>query len=162
MDLRAVSVYRFTVVSGRFELTDAEWELLKPLLPVDPARGGRWRDHRTTISGILFRERTGITWRDLPARFGPWKTVYQRKRRWALDGTWARVCDALRTDCDAEEGDDWTLGLDSTVVRAHQHAAGARRDLPRELAEQAGEGKGGGRYRANRVIVKRSVGPAAG
>lgn len=95
-----------SVVSGRFELTDAEWQLLKPLLPADPACGGRWRDHRTTISGILFRERTGITWQDLPARFGPWKTVYQRKRRWALDGTWAAICDTLRIECDTDEGDD--------------------------------------------------------
>lgn len=149
-------------MSGRFELTDAEWELLKPLLPADPQRGGRWRDHRTTISGILFRERTGIPWRDLPARFGPWKTVYQRKRRWALDGTWAAVCDALRIDCDADEGDDWTLGVDSTVVRAHQHAAGARRELPKELAGDDTASKGGTRHRANRVIVRRSVGPAAG
>jgi transposase len=149
-------------VSGRFELTDAEWELLKPLLPADPPRGGRWRDHRTTISGVLFRERTGIPWRDLPTRFDPWKTVYQRKRRWALDGTWARICEVLRTDCDVEEGNEWTLGVDSTVVRAHQHAAGARRELPRELSEQAADGKGGGRYRANRVMVRRWVGPVAG
>ena len=75
-------------MTARFELTDAEWDLLQPLLPTDPPRGGRWQDHRTVISGILFRERTGIPWRDLPARFGNWKTVYQRKRRWALDGTW--------------------------------------------------------------------------
>jgi transposase len=115
-------------VSRRHELTDEEWELLKPLLPPDPPRGGRWRDHRTTISGILFRERTGITWRDLPERFGPWKTVYQRKRRWAMDGTWQRICDELRIECDADEGEDWTVGVDTTSVRAHQHAAGARRD----------------------------------
>ncbi|MEO3781602.1 transposase, partial [Micromonospora sp. B11E3] len=74
-------------VSRRHELTDDEWVLLAPLLPADPPRGGRWRDHRTTVSGILYRERTGIPWRDLPERFGPWKTVYQRKRRWAMDGT---------------------------------------------------------------------------
>ena len=113
----------------------------------------------------MFRERTGIPWRDLPTRFGPWKTVYQRKRRWALDGTWAQVCDALRIDCDIAEGDDWTLGVDSTVIRAHQHAAGARRELPKELADEVDDavgGKGGRRIRANRVIVRRSVGPAAG
>ena len=104
--------------------------------------------------------RTGVTWRDLPQRFGPWKTVYQRKRRWALDGTWAGVCDALRIDCDATEGADWTLGVDSTVVRAHQHAAGARHELPRELA--AGVVKGGDGQRTKRMIVKRSAGPAAG
>lgn len=147
-------------MSGRFELTDAEWAVLEPLLPADPPRGGRWRDHRTIISGILFRERTGVTWRDLPERFGAWKTVYQRKRRWALDGTWANICDALRIDCDAVEGSDWTLGVDSTVVRAHQHAAGARHELPRELA--AGAVKGGSEHRTKRMIVRRWAGPAAG
>jgi transposase len=110
----------------RFELTDPEWELLEPLLPTDPPRGGRWKDHRTVISGILFRERTGTTWRDLPERFGNWKTIYNRKRHWALDGTWAGIVEALRLDADAEEGPEWTVGVDSSVVRAHQHAAGAR------------------------------------
>ncbi|MEO3780186.1 transposase, partial [Micromonospora sp. B11E3] len=56
-------------MSRRHELTDDEWALLAPLLPADPPRGGRWRDHRTTVSGILYRERTGIPWRDLPERF---------------------------------------------------------------------------------------------
>jgi transposase len=112
----------------RFELTDAEWEILAPLLPPDPPRGGRWKDHRTVVSGILFRERTGTTWRDLPERFGNWKTVYQRKRRWAIDGTWENIAEALRLDADSEEGRDWTVGVDTTVVRAHQHAAGARHD----------------------------------
>lgn len=115
---------------ARFELTDAEWDLIRPLLPADPPRGGRWNDHRTVISGILFRERTGIPWRDLPARFGNWKTVYLRKRRWALDGTWQHIAARLRLDADLDEGDDWTISLDSSVVRAHQHAAGARHQLP--------------------------------
>jgi transposase len=114
---------------GRFELTDTEWDLLKPLLPADPPVGGRWKDHRTVISGILFRERTGVPWRDLPARFGNWKTVYLRKRRWAIDGTWARIADRLRLDTDLDEGKDWTVGMDSTVVRAHLAAAGARHCL---------------------------------
>jgi transposase len=117
-------------MSARFELTDAEWNLIQPLLPADPVRGGRWNDHRTVISGILFRERTGLPWRDLPARFGNWKTVYLRKRRWALDGTWQRIAERLRLDADQAEGDDWTVSLDSSVVRAHQHAAGARHRLP--------------------------------
>ena len=116
-------------MSARFELTDPEWDLLQPLLPKDPPRGGRWRDHRTVISGILFRERTGIPWRDLPARFGKWQTVYYRKRRWALDGTWQRIAERLRLDADADDT-EWTVGIDSTVVRAHQHAAGARHQAP--------------------------------
>lgn len=78
------------------------------------------------ISGILFRARTGCPWRDLPPDYGNWKTVYGRHRRWSLDGTWAQVLDALRVGCDEAEGADWTVSADSTVVRAHQHAAGAR------------------------------------
>ncbi|WP_238010774.1 IS5 family transposase [Dactylosporangium sp. AC04546] len=142
-------------MTARFELTDAEWDLLRPLLPTDPPRGGRWQDHRTVISGILFRERTGIPWRDLPARFGNWKTVYQRKRRWALDGTWQRIAERLRLDADLDDGDDWTLGIDSSVVRAHQHAAGARHQPPAgpvktvtaTIPEQAAEPEALGRSR---------------
>ena len=122
---------------ARFELTDPEWDLLAPLLPTNARQGGRWQDHRTVISGILFRERTGIPWRDLPARFGNWKTIYQRKRRWALDGTWQRIAERLRLDADLDEGEDWTLGIDSTVVRAHQHAAGARHQQPADRPDRS-------------------------
>ena len=122
-------------MAARFELTDAEWDLLQPLLPTNAPQGGRWQDHRTVISGILFRERTGIPWRDLPARFGNWKTIYQRKRRWALDGTWQRIAERLRLDADLDEGDDWTLGLDSSVIRAHQNAAGARHAPPADRSK---------------------------
>jgi transposase len=122
-------------MTARFELTDDEWDLLRPLLPANPPRGGRWQDHRTVISGILFRERTGIPWRDLPTRFGNWKTIYQRKRRWALDGTWQRIAERLRLDADLDERDDWTLGIDSSVVRAHQHAAGARHQPPADQSK---------------------------
>ena len=86
------------------------------------------------IDGILFRTRTGCPWRDLPPAFGNWSSVYGRHRRWSLDGTWAQILAALRAGCDEAEGTDWTVSADSTVVRAHQHAAGARRALPAELA----------------------------
>jgi len=96
-------------------------------LPSDPPRGGRWADHRTVINGIFFRARAGCPWRDLPDGFGNWKTVYNRHRRWSLDGTWETILDGLRAGCDEAEGTDWTVSADSTVARAHQHAAGARR-----------------------------------
>ncbi len=96
------------------------------MLPGQPRQGHRWNDHRVVINGILFRTRTGCPWRDLPEEYGNWKTVYGRHRRWSLDGTWARVLDVLRAGCDEAEGAGWTLSADSTVVRAHQHAAGAR------------------------------------
>jgi len=103
-------------------------------LPGDPPRGGRWADHRKVIDGIFFRTRAGCPWRDLPEGFGHWKTVYNRHRRWSLDGTWAKILGQLRAGCDEAEGKGWAVSADSTVVRAHQHAAGARRTLPAELA----------------------------
>jgi transposase len=115
-------------VSGRFELTDAEYARVEPLLPsMKPQRGGRWRDHRQVINGILFRVRTGVPWRDVPARYGPWKTLYKRFARWEEDGTWARIEATLQADADAAGELDWHGHADSTVVRAHQHAAGARK-----------------------------------
>jgi len=111
----------------RHALTDAEWAQLEPLLPVHPRQGHRWSDHRLVIDGIFHRTRSGCPWRDLPEGFGNWKTVYNRHRRWSLDGTWASILDSLRVGCDQEEAAGWAVGVDSTVVRAHQHAAGARK-----------------------------------
>jgi transposase len=126
--------FRVDDLLNRHALSDEEWDRLVPLLPAHPRQGHRWNDHRTVIEGILFRTRTGCPWRDLPGEFGNWSTVYGRHRRWSLDGTWAQILDALRAGCDEAEGRDWTVSADSTVVRAHQHAAGARRALPAELA----------------------------
>ncbi|MER7000682.1 IS5 family transposase [Streptomyces sp. NPDC000410] len=108
---------------GRGNLCDTAWARLERNLPKNVGRGGRWKNHRTVINGILFRQRTGIPWRDLPARFGKWKTVHDRHRRWSADGTWDRILRAVQADTDAEGRIDWSV--DSTVCRAHQHAAGA-------------------------------------
>lgn len=110
-------------VPGRHELSDAEWALLAPLLPTNPRKGKKWADHRKIINAILFRSRTGIPWRDLPERYGPWETAAGRHRRWSLDGTWQRIADRLRID--ASSGEELIASIDSTSVRAHQHAAGA-------------------------------------
>ncbi len=89
------------------------------------------------VNGILFRLRTGIPWRDLPARFGKWKTMHDRHRRWSADGTWERVLRAVQADADATGGIDWSMvSVDSTVCRAHQHAAGARREAPRNSGKR--------------------------
>ncbi|WP_414504056.1 IS5 family transposase [Streptomyces sp. NEAU-L66] len=112
---------------GRGDLSDAEWERLRPFLPVSNRRCGRWRDHRQVIDGILHRIRTGVQWRDLPERFGPWKTVYERHRLWSGDGTWERLLQQVQAEADAAGEIDWDISVDSTIVRAHQHAAGARR-----------------------------------
>ncbi|ARF53338.1 IS5 family transposase [Streptomyces gilvosporeus] len=112
---------------GRGDLTDAQWARLELHLPKNTGRGGRWRNHRAVINGILFRQRTGIPWRDLPKRFGKWKTVHDRHRRWSADGTWDRILRAVQADADAEGRIDWSVvSVDATVCRAHQHAAGAR------------------------------------
>jgi transposase len=122
----------------RHELTDAEWALLEPLMPGQPRQGHRWADHRTVINGILWRTRTGTPWRDLPQRYGNWKTVYGRHRRWSADGTWASIADALRIHADTGEATELTASVDSSSARAHQHAAGARRRPPKETDRKGG------------------------
>jgi transposase len=131
-------------VNRRFELTDDEWERLAALLPsTRPQRRGRWRDHHQILNGILFRTRSGVPWRDLPERYGPWQTVYKRFARWQTDGTWARIEATLRAQADAAGQLDWDGQIDSTVVRAHQHAAGARKRGARQ-SRQAGSKRWGG------------------
>ena len=113
---------------GRGDLTNAEWERLRPLLPSQTGqRGGRWRDHRQVINGIIWRIRTGAPWRDLPERYGPWQTCYKRFARWDVDGIWAGIEQAVQRDADAAGELDWRVLVDTSVVRAHQHAAGARK-----------------------------------
>ncbi|GGZ63067.1 DDE transposase [Streptomyces inusitatus] len=117
---------------GRGDLTNEEWARLKPHLPMPGQRGGRWENHRRVINGILFRLRTRVPWRDLPEHFGPWKTVHERHRRWSANGTWDRIFAAVLVGADAEGRIDWSMvSVDSTSCRAHQHAAGARKSLPR-------------------------------
>jgi transposase len=101
---------------------------LAPLLPPEKPRTGRpSKDHRQIVNGILWRLGTGAPWRDLPERYGPWQTVYTRFRRWRLAGVWDRAFAAVQRQADAERQVDWTLHfVDGTVVRAHQHAAGAK------------------------------------
>jgi transposase len=77
------------------------------------------------INGILFRVRTGCPWRDVPDRYGPYQTLYKRFSRWETDGTWERMEKLLQAQADAGGQLDWAGHVDSTVVRAHQHAAGA-------------------------------------
>ncbi len=124
---------------GRGDLTDAEWERLRPFLPVSNGRCGRWRDHRQVIDGILHRVRTGVQWRDLPERFGPWKTVYERHRLWSADGTWERLLQQVQAADDIAGEIGWDISVDSTIVRAHQHAAGARTVPPPAPASKGAE-----------------------
>ncbi len=104
--------------------------MLEPLLPVSNHRCGRWRDHRQVINGIIHRLGTGVQWRELPERFGPWKTVHKRHLLWSADGTWERLLRHVQSAADTEGGIDWNINVDSTVTRAHQHAAGAPQTPP--------------------------------
>ncbi|WP_456340272.1 IS5 family transposase [Streptomyces microflavus] len=123
---------------GRGDLTNAEWDRLESFLPPGGARGGRWSDHRRVINGVLYRVRTGVQWRDLPERFGPWETVYKRHRRWSADGTWQMLLSRIQAAEDAAGGIDWDVSVDSTSVRAHQHAAGARKGVPGRRSSKGG------------------------
>ena len=90
--------------------------------------------HRTVVNAVLWRTRTCSPWRDLPADYGNWKTIYNRHRRWSADGTWAATLDGLRAGADqgtaSRGGGEWVVGIDATIVRAHAHAAGARHAPP--------------------------------
>jgi transposase len=114
---------------GRYELTDEQWERLKPLLPPEKPRTGRPNhDHRRIINGILWIDRTGAPWNDLPSRYGPVGTVSSRFYRWRQAGIWQRLLEALQARADRQGRVDWSLHfVDSTIVRAHQHAAGAHK-----------------------------------
>jgi putative transposase len=123
-------------MARRFEMTDAEWERVAPLLPGKQGDPGRTaRDNRLFVDAALWVLRTGASWRDLPERYGNPGTARKRFSRWCARGVWGRVLAALGPDPDLE-----AVLLDSTIVRAHPHAAG---------------GKGGRRRKA-------SAGPAAG
>ena len=110
----------------RYELSDVEWEVLSRYLP-SAVTGGRPRadDHRV-LNGIVWKIRAGAAWRDVPARYGSWQSIYTRFRRWALDGTFERMLAGVQADADAAGDIDWLVSVDSTIVRAHQHAAGAK------------------------------------
>jgi transposase len=112
---------------GRGELTDKAWAEMAPLLPENGRRGQQWADHRRVINGILWKLRTGAPWRDLPARYGRWQTCYERLVRWRRDGTWDQLLAQAQTKSDAVGEVVWEVSIDSTTVRAHQHAAGARK-----------------------------------
>jgi transposase len=113
---------------GRGDLTDRQWcqlELLWP--PQIPKTGRPNKDHRIIINGILWVLRTGAPWRDLPECYGPWRTVASRFYRWRQDGLWDRLLRAVQQQSNIQRKVNWELHyVEGTVIRAHQHAAGAR------------------------------------
>jgi len=124
----------YSDVHDRHDLTDEQWELLEPHLPRSTAgKAGRpWADHRRVVNAVLWRTRAGASWRDLPIGYGPWKTAYNRHRRWSGDGTWERLLRELQRGSDAGV-QSWDVGIDSTVIGAHQHAAGAPHSPPGDV-----------------------------
>jgi transposase len=126
--------------TARADLTDAQWAVLEPLLPAGrkPGRPPTWTK-RQLIDGIRWRVRTGAPWRDVPERYGRWQTVYGLFRRWQRSGTWRRILARLQGRADAAGLITWEVSVDSTIARAHQHAAGARKRgiyRPNRPAEQ--------------------------
>lgn len=105
----------------RHALTDAQWLRLQPVLPIQRAGPAAIRGDRLFVEAVLYRARTGLPWRDLPERFGPWKSVYNRFSNWAKKGYWEAIFRALQ-----DEEDDVGSIVDGSVVRAHQDAAGGK------------------------------------
>jgi transposase len=111
-------------------LDDDMWARIEPVLP--PLKGAMGRpmtDHRRAVEGAIYRYRTGIAWRDLPAEFGPWQTVWKRHHRFSLDGTWDQVLARLQSCAQAAGQIDWRVSVDSTIARVHQHGATAARSV---------------------------------
>jgi transposase len=109
-------------------LSDAQWSLISDLMPGPTGKKGRpFADARSMVEGIVYRYRTGIAWRDLPAVFGAWQTVWAWHRRMAGDGTWDTVLNCLLSAADEAGAIDWSVSVDSTIARAHQHATNITR-----------------------------------
>ena len=108
---------------ARYDLSGMEWRLISPLLPNKP-RGVARVDDRRVVNGIFYVLRTGSPWRDLPERYGPYTTVYNRYNRWAKAGVWLRIFETLAT-----RSPQSLQLIDSSIIRAHQHAAGGKKGV---------------------------------
>jgi transposase len=120
----------------RFGLRDDQWDRIKNILPGREGHvGGTAADNRLFVEAVLYRFRTGIPWRDLPERFGHWKSTHQRFSRWSKSGVFERIFQMLASDADNEY-----MMIDATIVRAHQHSAGAqKKPAIKPLADRAAD-----------------------
>jgi len=116
-------------MGNRGDLTNEQWEQMEALLPkANTKRGRPAQDHRQLLNGMIWVLRTGAPWRDMPERYGKWTTIYSRFQRWRKSGVWDKMFAKLQTALDVESNVDWEIHfIDSTTVRAHQHAAGAKK-----------------------------------
>lgn len=127
----------------RYLLTDRLWEALRPL--VEAAKRSRAGakpalPDRLFLEAVLYRARTGVPWRDLPAAFGDWNALYQRAKRWRLAGVWDRLFQALPAGSPVAQAR--RLFVDSTTIRAHPHAAGAKKKAAKPRKAWAARGAG--------------------
>ena len=114
------------IVSPTYQLSDEQWQQIEDMLPPNQQRGGQWKDHRLMIDAILWVLSDGGRWRNVPERYGPWQTVYDRFRKWCRKGLWDRLLRRLQARKMQDGTIDWSLfAIDGTVIRAHQSAAGA-------------------------------------
>ena len=114
----------------RHELSDEEWALIGDCFPANGGKGGQWCDHRRVLNGMFWRLRTGAPWRDIPERYGPWQTIYDRFNRYRADGTWDGIIEALQIRLDADGRIDWDLWcIDGSSIRASRAAAGASKKV---------------------------------
>jgi transposase len=124
-------ILAYNMGMSRYDLTDEQWQRLKPLLPAHQKEGRPRADDRRIVNGIRWILRTGAPWRDLPERYGSWNTVYSRFYRWQKARHWDQILEALQQQADAQGQLRWEIHfVDSTVIRAHQHAAGAKKGTP--------------------------------
>ena len=116
---KTIGVHKMPI--KRYEISDYQWDQIKHLFPT--AKTGRLpKDNRVIFNAVLWITQSGAAWRDLPERYGSWKTVYSRFCRWRDDGTLQSIFEALSADADYEN-----LSIDSTMIKAHQHSAGAKK-----------------------------------
>ncbi len=123
----------------RHEISEEQWNKMKDLLPPErkPQGGRPGKSNRMMLNAILYWLNTGIPWRDLPERFGPWQSVYSRFRAWTKANVWEEVLKAL---IEQDLVDETTVMLDSTTVKVHQHGNGAKKGAARRKSDAAGEG----------------------
>ena len=116
-------------MGNRGDLTNEQWEQIEALLPKAKTKRGRpAQDHRQLLNGMIWVLRTGAPWRDMPERYGKWTTIYSRFQRWRKSAVWDKMFAKLQTALDGASTVDWEIHfIDSTTVRAHQHAAGAKK-----------------------------------
>lgn len=121
------------MITRRYGLRDDQWERIKDMLPGrEGTVGVTAKDNRLFVEAVLWRYRAGAPWRDLPERFGGWKNIHRRHSRWAQKGVWQRVFEHLCRDADNEYA-----MIDATIVKAHQHAAGAKGSVKKTNVSEA-------------------------